>query len=307
MCIRDRVSTQSTWDPHLKIFDVGGKCHADLQNILELFHFYRADMGYVQGMAYIGAILMFYLDAYKTFKCMVNLLIVNDFVHALYSFNMRKIEVYFKCFDHFLRDKSPNVFKHFQERDVTPDMYLVEWFYTLFSRSFTFENTLKLWDLFLFHGEVVIFRTGLHLLKMIEPKLVKLDYDGTLFLLRSCTREIDQEELLDRVAKSSLSHDKLQQRFLREEKKLEKAGKFVAPPQVPVTVPVWKADTKSTATTTTHDGTTVDEKMQIFPCCTDGQMLSNHNVFSVHMQTKNSIKSQFSVSISHTHLSLIHI
>ena len=45
--------------------------------------------------------------------------------------------------------------------DIHPSMFMVEWFYTLFARQFSFDALFKLWDFFLLKGEVVLFRVVL--------------------------------------------------------------------------------------------------------------------------------------------------
>ena len=42
-------------------------------------------------MAYPAAVLNMHLDEYNTFKCLANLLLSNDFMHALYNFKLDKV------------------------------------------------------------------------------------------------------------------------------------------------------------------------------------------------------------------------
>jgi hypothetical protein len=42
--------------------------------------------------------------------------------------------------------------------DIHPSIFMVEWFYTLFSRQFNLEMLFGIWDMLFLRGEVVLFR-----------------------------------------------------------------------------------------------------------------------------------------------------
>ena len=48
--------------PHLKVFQPGGSHYDELQRILEAFTMHRPDIGYVQGMSYVAAILLLFMN-----------------------------------------------------------------------------------------------------------------------------------------------------------------------------------------------------------------------------------------------------
>jgi len=45
-----------------------------MKDVLEAYVSYRPDIGYVQGMSYLAAVLLLYLDPFPAFVCMANLL-----------------------------------------------------------------------------------------------------------------------------------------------------------------------------------------------------------------------------------------
>lgn len=57
--------------------------------------------------------------------------------------------------------KFPEKFEIMKYYDIHPSMFMVEWFYTLFARQFSFDSLFKLWDFFFLKGEVVLFRVVL--------------------------------------------------------------------------------------------------------------------------------------------------
>ena len=53
-----------------------------------------------------------------------------------------KIEVYFNTFLYFLEEKNPLTVMHIQDLGIDISMFLVEWFYTLYSRAFSLEFSM---------------------------------------------------------------------------------------------------------------------------------------------------------------------
>ena len=50
----------------------------------------------------------------------------------------------------------------------SPIIYTSRWFVALFWEVFTFETTMRIWDLFLFYGYRIVHAIGLALLKTME-------------------------------------------------------------------------------------------------------------------------------------------
>jgi hypothetical protein len=60
--------------PCLSFFQVGGPSHGPLGQVLEAYVCYRPDIGYVQGMSYLAAVMLLYMDTFPAFCCLANLL-----------------------------------------------------------------------------------------------------------------------------------------------------------------------------------------------------------------------------------------
>lgn len=48
--------------------------HTGLERILLCYACFRPDIGYVQGMSFLVATLLLYMDEFEAFKCLANLL-----------------------------------------------------------------------------------------------------------------------------------------------------------------------------------------------------------------------------------------
>lgn len=57
-------------------------------------------------------------------------------------------------------------------KNIDSQTFLVEWFFTVFSRSLSFEGTLKFWDYLLYVGEVALFRLALAIMDLVGPRIM---------------------------------------------------------------------------------------------------------------------------------------
>lgn len=63
-----------------------------------------------------------------------------------------------------------------RDQNIHSEIYLIEWFYTMFSRSFTIPTVFKIWDYLLFYGESVLYQVGLAIFEQLKAELMELDY-----------------------------------------------------------------------------------------------------------------------------------
>ena len=100
------------------LFQTGGPHHRKLYRILEAFTMYRPDIGYVQGMSYVAATLLLFMDnEYQSFVTFSNLMTKYP-IMPFYSFNdvlVRKImQLYKQVFAYNL----PELCEHFELENI---------------------------------------------------------------------------------------------------------------------------------------------------------------------------------------------
>eukprot|EP00923_Selenidium_pygospionis_P001045 GHVN01001581.1.p1 GENE.GHVN01001581.1~~GHVN01001581.1.p1 ORF type:complete len:692 (-),score=54.08 GHVN01001581.1:1258-3333(-) len=134
--------------------------YESLRMVLEAYAVFRPDIGYVQGMAYIAAMLLLYMDEYSAFVALNNMLLRRSLA-AFYSFDLNTLEVFFRTFDALFIDKMPSLFQKLCQDGLKSDIFLVEWMYTLFTRSLPFELVTRIWDNFVIEGEVALFQVSI--------------------------------------------------------------------------------------------------------------------------------------------------
>eukprot|EP01056_Protomagalhaensia_sp_Gyna25_P005685 Protomagalhaensia_sp_Gyna_25__5684@NODE_807_length_2574_cov_10_987771_g635_i0_p1_GENE_NODE_807_length_2574_cov_10_987771_g635_i0NODE_807_length_2574_cov_10_987771_g635_i0_p1_ORF_typecomplete_len329_score33_52RabGAPTBC/PF00566_18/9_9e42_NODE_807_length_2574_cov_10_987771_g635_i06961682 len=168
-----------------------------LRSVLEAWVVYRPDIGYVQGMAYIAATLLFTMDEFSAFVCLSNLL-CNDTIYNFYKFDLMYIKTYNKIFDLLLCKYFPKIYAKLYHSSFTSDVFLIEWWFTLFTRSLPPAILYRVWDHYLIDGDIVLFQTALGIVKHWQPSLEQLPMDEGLLLL---TSGINNFELESKVRK----------------------------------------------------------------------------------------------------------
>ncbi|XP_062257294.1 TBC1 domain family member 12-like [Platichthys flesus] len=161
--------------PSLFIFQKGGPYHDLLHSVLGAYTCYRPDIGYVQGMSFIAAVLILNLEEAEAFITFANLL-NKPCQMAFFRVDHELMLKYFAAFEVFFEENLPRLFSHFQLNSLTPDLYLIDWIFTLYSKSLPLDVACRVWDVFCRDGEESLFRTGLGILRLFEEVLLQMDF-----------------------------------------------------------------------------------------------------------------------------------
>jgi len=185
--------------PTLGFFHDGGDMQQSLERILQAYACLRPDVGYVQGMSYIAAVLLLYMDELDAFKCLVNILNRRNNMD-FYLLKKEAIDNYVKCFDYFFEEQLPLLYSHMSAEGLTSEMYLMDWNLALFSKALPLEAAARIWDCYLFEGEVFIIRAALGILKMFANILGSHKLEEIMSLLMHLPEDINIDELLSNIA-----------------------------------------------------------------------------------------------------------
>ena len=174
-----------------------------------MFHLYRPDVSYVQGMTYPIIVLTLVVGKVKAFQIFSNLVLGNPFFRKMYLFEENFIQSISKAFHYLLFDYQHEIADKLLRFNIDPQLFLVEWFYTIFSRSLSFEGTLKFWDLLMYHGEVVLFRMALGIFDMVKPHILEANYEETVGLVQGFNSYVNEVKLFEIVVNHKLSAEKM--------------------------------------------------------------------------------------------------
>jgi hypothetical protein len=180
--------------PHLSFFQKDGPYHEALHNVLEAYACYNSKMGYVQGMSFLSAILLLNMDTVDAFICLANLL-NTKYLLACFCMDQTKMNRYFCVHQILFEHNMPRLCKHFSEQKVKPDLYLIEWLFTLFSKSLPLDVMSRVWDVFFRDKEEFLFKVSLGILRLYMDQLYELDFINIVKFLTKLPEDINATQL----------------------------------------------------------------------------------------------------------------
>ncbi|GAB1604970.1 TBC1 domain family member 14-like [Argonauta hians] len=193
--------------PQFCIFQKGGPYHDLLHSLLGAYACYRPDVGYVQGMSFLAAVLLLNMDVADAFICFANLLNGPCQV-AFFRVDEGMMKSYFDTYDEFLLENMPQLHQHFGRQNLTPDIYIIDWIFTIFSRSLPLDVACRVWDVFCRDGEEFLFRTALGILHLYQNLLLEMDFIHLAQFLTKLPEDISSDQLFRSVQAIRLSIDK---------------------------------------------------------------------------------------------------
>jgi hypothetical protein len=160
--------------PEERVFQVGGRLHAQLRDVLKAYAMYRSDVGYVYGTHLIAGLLVLCLpnDPAAAFVVLANMLnrplplafLVHDPV-AMARIHELVLST--------LRYKYPSLHAHLTSPalGLKPEEYLDPLFRCLFAYNLPPTHVARVWDLYAFEGDRALIRSAVAVLGCLESKL----------------------------------------------------------------------------------------------------------------------------------------
>ena len=182
--------------------------------------------GYVQGMGFLAALFLSYMDEENSFW-MLNCIFKKYGLEEVYMKYFPGLRKRFYIMVKLLRKFMPNIYDKLVEFKINPTMYASQWFFTCFSNCLSFNIVVRIFDCFLLEGEKIIYRVALALFKLKEKSLLKAKSFETLMeKMKSLTKEIKSPDiLLETAFRFSLSREhikKLEMEYLNLDEKENK-------------------------------------------------------------------------------------
>lgn len=145
---------------------------ATLRKILVAYSNLDSSLGYCQGMNFIAAhIMKFFENESDMFWSFVSIL------RKTRGLFCDGLEGFYKCnhiFQEIFVSYLPELFDHFEKLDIHSEMYLTQWFHTLFCLCPS-RITVRIWDNFLLDGFEVLIRFALAILQQTQDELLKMN------------------------------------------------------------------------------------------------------------------------------------
>lgn len=68
---------------------------------------------------------------------------------------------YYNAFEELLAINLPHLAEHLRNIEVTPDLYILDWLLTVFSRPLPIDAAVRIWDVYLRDGEEFLLRAAI--------------------------------------------------------------------------------------------------------------------------------------------------
>jgi len=168
----------------------------DAKHCLQAWAFYRPDIGYVQGMSNLCAVLCPVLDDQELlFQCFCNLILGSVSLTVLYSMT-DDVEHLFELYTSLLWNNAPALAKALHRADVTPSLYVLDWWLTVYSRLLSTEATARFWDVWLLEDDTFLYRSAIGMV-MFQTSRAKVLSEDRAKMLDVLKAPVGTEDLRD--------------------------------------------------------------------------------------------------------------
>ena len=164
-------------------------------NVLSCFSRFSTETGYVQGMGFLSACFLNFMDEESAFWMLISIMDKYK-LKGFYKQGFPELSVALYKFMNLVKKMFPKIFESFKSKTVYSSMFASQWFLTLFFVNLKFEVVVRIFDCFLMEGIRVIYRMGLALLKLNEDKIVgNKQFDELMNILKNLDENISIEKL----------------------------------------------------------------------------------------------------------------
>ncbi|VIO94068.1 Uncharacterized protein BM_BM6579 [Brugia malayi] len=149
-----------------------------LFNVLSAYAMYNTEVGYCQGMSQIAALFLMYMDEEDAFWCLHALLV--DKKHSMHGFfvpGFPKLVRFQTHYEKILQKYLPRLKKHLDKAGI-PSIYVTKWWFGCFLDRVPFPLALRLWDVFLLEGDVILIAMAYNIMRMHEKTMRKLQMEN---------------------------------------------------------------------------------------------------------------------------------
>ena len=187
-----------------------GDGQRELFRILSCISMKNKKVGYAQGMSFLVAIFLSYLDEEKSFWMMENLM-KNFRMQEIYLQGFPGLKKNFFVFLKLMKKILPNIYTQLTNAKLYPAIYASSWYLTCFTNVFSYGMVLRIMDCYLFEGIKVIHRISLALLALKENEILKQKkYLEIMEIIRAATDNIDIDRLFKKSFGFSISRKEIQ-------------------------------------------------------------------------------------------------
>lgn len=147
-----------------------------LNRILRKFAAQYPKVGYCQGMNYIVGFLLMVSGSKEDEVFLLFTRLCEEFnLFEVFSEDMKEIKKNLWVFDRIFEKKFNEIFFHFNEEEVTNDMWVFKWFLSIFTTCLPINIIVRMWDYIIVKGMKGIYQIALGIVSLLQNDLLKSD------------------------------------------------------------------------------------------------------------------------------------
>lgn len=222
VCDEIRKDIHRQFPNHELFREANGTGQQSLFNVLKCFSIVRKEISYCQGLAPVASILLMNMPPSHAFWSLVA--ITDHYVPGYYLAGFQAVQLHGRMLSGLLKKYAPSSYRILKKAEIDPVLYMFEWFMCLFVRNLPWATVLRLWDMFLCEGIVVIFKAAIVIIgTTLTADHKKLDQHDLLQLLKHVPeKELQEAVFIPKVLKLNLTDKHLKQEHRRQLRKKAK-------------------------------------------------------------------------------------
>ncbi|CAF0744097.1 unnamed protein product [Adineta ricciae] len=194
--------------PEHEMFQSDSCGQQSLSDVLTSYAVHDPEVGYCQAHAPIASILLMHLPPEQAFWVFVQ--INEEYVKGYFSDQLMAVKVDALATGILVEQISPKGYRLLSKLNVDPLLYTIDWYMTLFSRTYAAPKLYRIWDMFFCEGVKVLFRIALVIVRetlevgpsSIVQRAHRCDNDMDLAaLIKQTAKQIPLDDLIEKMAK----------------------------------------------------------------------------------------------------------
>lgn len=200
------LDVNRTYRNHIMFRDRYSTKQCMLFRVLVAYSIYNSEIGYCQGMSHVAALLLMYMNEEDSFWSLSTLMSSDK--HAMHGFfipGFPKLRRFSAHHDRIMKELLPKVYKRFKEFQIDSTLYTLKWFFQCFLDKVPFTLTLRLWDNFIYYGEIILTSMSYTLLRLHKKTILKKNIEELInFLQEDLEKDFgyDDDEVIKALFKS---------------------------------------------------------------------------------------------------------
>jgi len=180
------LDVNRTYRDHIMFRERYNTRQQDLFHVLAAYSMFNTEVGYCQGMSQVAALLLMYLNSEEdAFWALSQLMASHKYnMHGFFIPGFPKLIRFQEQHDKILHKKLRRLQKHLISNSIDTGIYTLKWFFQCFLDRLPFSLTLRIWDLYLLHGERIMIAMAYTILKLHRKTLLKMGMDELMEFLQ---------------------------------------------------------------------------------------------------------------------------